>query len=97
MKRQEHSTQLVDTYLESVQGMQEATTDPFFYTRLRVKMDRQERSLKPVWTIAGLLLLLVINGLMLTQQPAAQQETAGSNSSLQSFAASYDLTIQSSY
>ena len=97
MKRQDGSTQLVDTYLESVQDMQEASTDPFFYTRLRVKMDRQERSSKPVWMVAGLLLLLIINGFLLAQQDGTQQGSVAANSSLQSFAASYDLTIQSSY
>jgi hypothetical protein len=97
MKRHDGSTQLVDTYLESVQGMQEATTDPFFYTRLRVKMDRKQRSLKPVWMVAGLSLLLIINGFLLAQQFTVRQGQVATSSPLQSFAASYDLTIQSSY
>jgi hypothetical protein len=101
-------TPLVDDHLQSIQAMQEAGTDDFFYTRLKVRMlARQsgERSqqgwtlpLKPVWVIGTLTLLLAVNGFMLTQAYKTKKTKTGTTDvSLQSFAASYDQTISSSY
>jgi hypothetical protein len=95
-------TPLVDEHLQSLAGMQEATTDDFFYTRLKGRMQgndtRQGWSLplKPIWVIGTLALLLVVNGFMLSQQFKTGQ-TKTTASPLQSFAESYDQTISSSY
>lgn len=97
------STQLVDEHLQSLVGMQEATTDDFFYTRLKGRMQDNESQqgwnlpLKPVWVISTLLLLLAINGFLLSQQIKTKKETTTSSSSLKNFAESYDQTIASSY
>jgi hypothetical protein len=99
-----NSTPLVDEHLQSFQAMQEATTDDFFYTRLRGRMQgNQSRQgwslpLKPVWVISTLSLLLAVNGVMLSQQfKTSKTKTATASSSLQSFAESYDQTLSSSY
>ena len=101
-----NSTPIVDEHLESLFGMQEAGTDEFFYTRLKERMQQNEPRqgwslpLKPVWVISTLVLLLAVNGVMLSQQVKTKATTANSssgNSSLQSFAESYDQTISSSY
>jgi hypothetical protein len=106
-----NSTPLVDEHLQSFQGMQEATTDDFFYTRLKGKMLARQKGgqgneprqgwslpLKPVWVIGTLSLLLVVNGFMLSQQSKNNKtKMATSSPSLQNFAASYDQTISSSY
>jgi hypothetical protein len=99
------STPLVDEHLQSIRGMQEAGTDDFFYTRLKAKMiARQEKErpgqawvfpLKPVWVVGTLVLLLAVNGFILSQQ--LKVRSTASNSSLQNFAESYDQTISSSY
>lgn len=98
-----NSTPLVDDHLQSLLDMQEAGTDDFFYTRLKGRMERAEPRqgwslpLKPVWVIGTLVLLLAVNGLMISQQAktkSAANTTVG-NSSLQNFAESYDLTISS--
>jgi len=93
---------LVDDHLQSLIGMQEATTDDFFYTRLKGRMqDLSPRSswnfpLKPVWVIGTLVLLLGINGFMLSQQVKTRTAAKTENSSsLQNFAQSYDQTVSS--
>ncbi len=95
---------MVVEHLQSLLGMQEATTDDFFYTRLKGRMQVDESRqrwgfpLKPVWVIGTLTLLLAVNGFMLSQKFKMKQEaTTPSASSLQSFAESYDQTIVSSY
>jgi hypothetical protein len=101
MKR--NSTPLVDEHLQSLLGMQEATTDDFFYTRLKGRMQgngsRQGWSLplKPVWVIGTLAVLLAVNGFMLSQQFKTSKIKTAASSTLQNFAESYDQTIVSSY
>ena len=95
------STPLIDQHLQSIQGMQEAVTDDFFYTRLKVRMEKEKSQpgwsfpLKPVWVVGTLALLLAVNGFMLSQQTKTKSITV--TSSLQNFAESYDQTISSSY
>ena len=96
-------TPLVDEHLQSLQGMQEAGTDDFFYTRLKARIEKNKSQqswgfpLKPAWVVGSLILLLAVNGFMLSQKfkPGKTQRT--SSSTLQSFAESYDQTIASSY
>ena len=100
-------TPLVDEHLESVRGMQDADTDEFFYSRLKAKMENrysgeeqlgQTKSkfmLKPVWVIGLLIVLLGLNGYMLSQQSKTKHLSGSASSSLQGFAQSYDQTISS--
>jgi len=97
------STPLVDEHLLSLQGMQDAGTDDFFYTRLRARMQREllqdnwNFPLKPVWIVGTMTLLLAINVFMLSQQFKVKSTTPAASSSLQGFAESYDQAISSSY
>lgn len=100
----EKNTPRVDEHLHSLQGMREAETDLFFYTRLKARMDKRREQpqwlfpLKPAWLIASLVLLLAVNGWMLWQPgTGATQTKTPEASTLQQFAASYDMTISSSY
>lgn len=98
-----HYLPLVDAHLQSLQGMQEAITDDFFYTRLMARMERNnpEKSwnfpLKPVWVVGALFVLLAINGFMLLQESrsAINSTYAAEASPLQHFASSYDQSIPS--
>ena len=96
-------TALVDEHLQSLQGMQEAGTDDFFYTRLKARMEKDKAQqgwsfpLKPAWVVGSLVLLLAVNGFMLSQKLKAGKTQKTTSSSLQSFAESYDQTIVSSY
>lgn len=93
---------MTDEHLQSIQGMQEATTDEFFYTRLKARMQKTTESgwtfpLKPVWVVGSLTLLLVINGFMLMQRSKAEKPAGNMRTSIQSFAESYDQTVSSVY
>jgi hypothetical protein len=101
------ATPLVDEHLESLRGMQLAEAGDFFYTRLKTKMlaDTEENKdqlwrfpLRPVWIVSTLVLLLGMNGFMLTQQYRSKHiGSKSTNSSLQDFAKAYDQTINTSY
>jgi len=97
------STPLVDEHLQSLQGMQEAGTDDFFYTRLKARMEKDKAQqgwsfpLRPAWVVGSLVLLLAVNGFMLSQKFKTGKTQKTTSSTLQSFAESYDQTIVSSY
>lgn len=92
---------LVEEHLQSLQGMEEAETDPFFYTRLRARMEKQEAPgwsfpVKPAWLVASLVVLLTVNGWMLVKSRDSEvKPAAAAASTLQQFAASYDMTLSS--
>lgn len=94
------TSHLVDEHLESFKEMQEASTDEFFYTRLKAKMTARSGItkhggfiLKPVWAIATLVILLAANGFMLSQQAKTKSYPVNSASPVQQFAQSYDQSI----
>jgi hypothetical protein len=99
----EKDTSLLDSHLESLNKMEVADPGEFFYTRVRARMERNlmERStariysFRPGWTVAVLAILLVVNGFLLSQQHRNRVEP--NNNPLQSFAASYDQTIETTY
>ena len=68
------NTTLLNDHLKSLQGMQEASTDEFFYTRLKTRMEKKLQQqgwvfpLKPVWVVGILVFLLIVNGFMLKQK-----------------------------
>ncbi|MBL0234019.1 MAG: hypothetical protein IPQ08_10160 [Chitinophagaceae bacterium] len=97
-----NNTPLVDEHLKSLMGMEEAQTDEFFYTRLRARMegpsDAWRFPLRPVWIVGTLMILLGLNGFMLSKEFMTKTtEQKQENVSIQSFAEAYDQTIHSSY
>jgi hypothetical protein len=100
---EKNTTPMLDEHLQAIQGMTEAGTDEFFYTRLKARMQKEQPQqgwnfpLKPVWIVGTLVLLLAVNGFMLTQQSRTKKASAAAATSLQGFAESYDQTISSSY
>jgi hypothetical protein len=98
MKRNIH-TPLTDEYLKSIEGMKDAGASPFFYTKLKAKMEKQTEEkkawifqLKPAYIISMLLVFLSINSfVVITQVQSKKAETT--NSTLKSFANTYNLTV----
>lgn len=96
-------TPLLEEHLLSLEGIQEVATDEFFYTRLKARMlAKQSESesnwnfpLRPVWVLASMTLLLVVNIFILSQQYKSKEKPSITSNSLQSFAESYDQTISS--
>ena len=95
-------TPFTDEYLDIASHLPDAETDPFFYTRLKGRMDRVNGSmawkfsLRPALLIGVLALLLCLNGFFFINQEKSQPDTSGTPS-LQTFASSYDLTISTPY
>ena len=94
-------TSLLDEHLQRLQGMQVTGTDDFFYTRLKARMEKNLAqqgcgfTLKPVWMIGTLVLLLMVNGIMMTQQSKSKKSpaTISSPSTLENFIDTYNLGI----
>jgi hypothetical protein len=94
-----NNTELVDEYLKSLEGMKDAGTNPFFYTRLRSKMDKRrpqpEFNGRPVFAISILLVFLFVNLWMVDQQKHYKKEN--NTTQLQNFAQAYDFTVSDYY
>ncbi|MEO8769385.1 MAG: hypothetical protein ABI402_04855 [Ferruginibacter sp.] len=95
------NTPLTDEYLQSLQEMKAAETDPFFYTRLKGRMQQQQKQtgflFKPAWAIATLSFFLTINIWMILQEKNSKIETAEKKSPVQVFAETYNLNSDSNY
>ena len=96
---EKNTTPLVDTHLESLVGMQEHTTDEYFYTRLKARVDNRAGDelsiggLKPVWLVGSMAVLFVINVYMLNVKTASNLNNATETNSIKSFAEAYDQTL----
>ena len=103
MKTKFTNTNLADQYLESLSGMQEAETPPFFYTRLKARMENESKtrgwnfSLKPVWLVTMLTIFLLLNSFLLIEFLHQDNGSFSQNTSLQNFASNYGLSVSSSF
>lgn len=102
-KTTDTSTPLVDEHLLALHGMPELSSDEFFYTRLKARMENTATNegwffrLNPVWVLSTMALLLILNISILTRQTKAENGASGNGFSLQDFAQSYDQAVSSSY
>ncbi|MFT3932207.1 MAG: hypothetical protein QM726_01225 [Chitinophagaceae bacterium] len=91
----------LNEYLQSIEGMQDAEPNPFFYTRLQAAMKKEpgwQFPLKPAWIISGLAFLLLVNTFIITHRfTKSEQQPSIESNSLQGFAEAYDLSIHSTY
>jgi len=95
-------TPLADEYINSLQGIQQVETDPFFYTRLKARMEKDINtdrgfSLKPAWLVSLLAIFVVINSYFLITQAQFSKETSSQSTPLQKFATEYDLSVSTPY
>lgn len=95
----------IEQDLASLDGMKRAAAPDFFYTRLQARMENELTTPawipfgKPVWLIATLLVFLVLNTMMIKQTKLSKTNTSSERegSSLQSFAAEYELSSTVNY
>lgn len=95
-------TPLVDEYLESLQQAKKVETDPFFYTRLKARMENEiaqegRAILKPGWLVGALSLFLVVNSYFVATGSWQNKETSVQGTSLQNFASEYNLSVSTPY
>jgi hypothetical protein len=92
-----NSTQILEQHLSIINDMQEIGPDPFFYTRLKARMDKESSStswelpLKPVWVIGILITLLALNGILVMQEMKSAK--INTDKGIQALAASYDQVV----
>jgi hypothetical protein len=103
MKKKFTNTHLADQYLESLNGMRQAEVDPFFYTRLKARMEKETADqgwsfpLKPAWLVSLLVIFLFINAFFLATQVKQNKAASSQETTLQNFASGYDLSISTSF
>ena len=94
-------TPLADEYLQSLQGIKDAETNPFFYTRLKGRMLQQQKQagffFRPAWAVIALCFFLTINIWMISQEKNIKQDTSQKKSPVQVFAETYNLNSNSNY
>ncbi|MFT3911184.1 MAG: hypothetical protein QM737_17320 [Ferruginibacter sp.] len=92
---------LLNEYLQSLKGMKAVEADPFFYTRLKGKMQQRmpqkQFSYKPAWAIITLAFFITINIWMIMQVSTTKQDTTEKKPSVQVFAETYNLNSDSNY
>ena len=94
-------TPLVDAYLKSLVGIKESTTDEYFYTRLKARMDNRSPqdlvvgSLQPIWIVSSMAILFTVNIYMLSIKTATKQVNATETNGIKNFADAYDQTLSS--
>ena len=92
-------TSSLDTHLRSFDKMQEASTDEFFYTRLKARIENKEEQknwsfpLKPVWVISVLIIMLSINSFVLIKQNKNDSNSMSPSQTIQGFAEAYDQQV----
>ncbi len=102
MKKKYTKTPLVDEYLQSISGMKPAETDPFFYTRLKAKMEKNlianqpQSNFKWAFAICALAIFLMVNCWILSH-PYTQQNEQAAGTTQQSFAETYSIGNSLSY
>lgn len=94
-------TPLVDAHLKSLVGIKDSTTDEYFYTRLKARMDNRSPqdlvigSLQPIWIVSSMVILFAVNIYMLSIQTATKQVNATETNNIKNFADAYDQTLSS--
>jgi len=102
MKTDYHNRK-ADEILSSLDDIQKAVAPDFFYTRLKARMDRESEIpvsrpwiLRPVYTLAALVIVLLVNAFVLFKENGAKQTTTTVDP-MQSIAAEYNLNDNSLY
>ena len=98
MEKKNLHTPLADEHLKSLEGMKEAETAEFFYTRLKARMMNRhtEEKISLRWVFATVMMLLLI----LTINIFAWRNTAVSNkanSSIQQLVQEYGWSVNDLY
>ena len=77
MNNQSHNDSRAEKALDSLEGIQRAEPQPFFYTRLRARFEREEKNVwetigsflaRPAVAVGSLCLILALNVFILTQK-----------------------------
>lgn len=82
----------IEQVLESVDGIRRATPQPWFYARVKARLQREEKSVwevigsvlsRPAVAMAGLAMILMLNIIVLSKQNNLQDVGSAMNQSVQ--------------
>ena len=94
---EQHETPITEKYLKSLEGIKDAEPKDFFYTRLKIRLAKEQKDwifpLKPAWMIAALALFLLANTFILIEK--SKSDKNAQTASIESFATAYDQNISS--
>lgn len=104
MKKEQPAQQHFDDIMQSLDGMQRAEPQRFFYTRLQAKLESRsaEKSSwgwlsKPVFSFTTLLLLLVLNIAVISSYLKPKTAVTQTSTGIENFAKEYSLDGSSAY
>ncbi|HSU29526.1 MAG TPA: hypothetical protein VLJ68_14160 [Chitinophagaceae bacterium] len=98
-------TKGTDPILDSLDGISRATPQPWFYTRLRARMEKSEQSAtvrtrpllaRPIFVVAGLFLVLLMNAFILVKQGSGDNNSQVVEQNEQTLSDSEDLYTSNS-
>ncbi|MEI9908664.1 MAG: hypothetical protein WDO71_02740 [Bacteroidota bacterium] len=101
MNRQTDIDKKVNKALESLEGIQRAELTPYFFTRVKARLQREEKSgweitsawlARPGIAIAGLLLILSLNAFLLFEKDTTTTVEPSANYTSQNTEEEYVLT-----
>jgi hypothetical protein len=95
---------LADEYLESIQPVSPAESDPYFYTALKARMEKEASGpgwnfpVKPAFLVTMLSFFLLINVFFLvTQVRQKNRNNTSTTTSIRQSASGYNLFVTSSF
>lgn len=107
MKSSQQIQNKIEETLQSIDGIQRAAANPYLFTRIQARMqnsqDKRWQQLiafisRPAVAIAGIILILLVNGAVIfNQEKATAATTAGNQPNEQVFADEYSLAVNTVY
>jgi hypothetical protein len=104
MKDKRHIQQEVDKTLDSFEGIQRASANPFLFTRIRATLQKEEKNVwsqvfafisRPAIAFAGIAIAIVINAVVFFE--SRSQPLQNTQDEEQVFASEYNLSTSTIY
>ena len=104
MKAKEHIEQEVDKTINSLDGAKRAEANPYLFTRIKARLEREERSIwsiatafisRPAVALAAFLVAVLLNAAVFLEYRPATSETGQDDEQL--FASEYNLSPDTIY
>ena len=101
----EFTQQKIDEIVQSIEGIGRAELSPFFYTRLRARLDQRSSPqktrlllTKPAFSFITVSLLIILNIAAINYYVKNNRQSAvGDTTGIQNFAQEYNIAVSSLY
>jgi len=104
MKDKRHISEEVDKTLDSFEGIQRASANPFLFTRIQARLQKEEKNFwsqafafisKPTVAVAGVAIAIIINAVVLFE--SSSESPRNTQDDEQVFASEYNLSTNTIY